>query len=754
MGSIRFSVVYAISIFIAMQLVLQIPEAAVAQGLRVAPESESRGQLKTATSEYHLPAAIDPDVLENQSTEIWARVFWPAQLVDTTAPSKKRPLLIFLHGNHGTCGVGASPRNDSSCQYTNEGTCPAGYQVTPNHEGYNYAAENLASWGYIVVSINANRGITCGSGNADDWGLVLARGRLVLRHLQLWNEWSSNGGAPASLGDPDLFKNLVDLTNVGLMGHSRGGEGVRAALNLYRDSASPWVAKIPGLDVRAIYEIGAVDGQSTRVLDAPSVAWNQLLPLCDGDVSDLEGRAPFERMTSLFSVKGEAETRPSPKSLLMVWGANHNYFNTEWQMSDSYSCAGSPAHKEIFDTTKIESIPQQNIARQSMTAFFRAHVGPDRTPALAQNFDPSFAFPSVFSQIGMVDRDFFSGYEIAKSFRVDDFTAATGFNPAGTKNTSSNVQVDHRTNSEPPVANVTWTNASETAYFQTNFQDFGKSADVSSFDFLDLRVGHVMADIAIELASPIDFSVSLVAGDDARSPLVSVGDYSRVLGPPNDSADLTQTIRIPLASFGNIDLTKIRGVRFVFNKTAPGAARLAHVRFGVETEKMTPFRAETFSQLALLRQPGAPMMDDQPAATTPSDLILPDEPRVTPHTLLSPLHGSNSSQRRASWLKPRKISKSSQLHGAAGFEILVTSLDGFPISDALAVLNVENHLIPISRFPSNGDTHTLIFTLSRASYALLPDVGRAQIQFGLKAPSRVWKLPDFTKATLNPDLGM
>jgi hypothetical protein len=32
------------------------------------------------------------------------------------------------------------------------------------YDRYDYVAMQLASWGYVVVSINANRGITCGYG--------------------------------------------------------------------------------------------------------------------------------------------------------------------------------------------------------------------------------------------------------------------------------------------------------------------------------------------------------------------------------------------------------------------------------------------------------------------------------------------------------------------------------------------------------------------------------------------------------------
>jgi hypothetical protein len=101
------------------------------------------------------------------------------------------------------------PRIDDRIDYTATGTCPLqgqgnppaefDYVVVPNHEGYAYLAEQLASRGFLVVSINANRGITAGPpqdlgtpGNPfiEDRGLNLARARLVLKHLELLSRWN------------------------------------------------------------------------------------------------------------------------------------------------------------------------------------------------------------------------------------------------------------------------------------------------------------------------------------------------------------------------------------------------------------------------------------------------------------------------------------------------------------------------------------------------------------------------------------
>ncbi len=149
---------------------------------QTAPDATTPGPLPTTSSEYKLPATIDPQVTPLIATELWARIYRPTNL-----NSGPYPVLIFLHGNHATCGrfEGAGPgRFDINIQYTFTGTCPPGYVVAPSHEGYAYFAERLASWGYIIVSINANRGVNAAPGILGDGGLNLRRGRLILRHIQ------------------------------------------------------------------------------------------------------------------------------------------------------------------------------------------------------------------------------------------------------------------------------------------------------------------------------------------------------------------------------------------------------------------------------------------------------------------------------------------------------------------------------------------------------------------------------------------
>src|SRR5512132_4052820 len=88
-----------------LMLVCCLATASVAHA-QVAPDASGAGPYATTSAEYKLPASIDPDVATELATELWARVYRPVNL--SAAPY---PLLVFLHGNHATCGrfEGAGP---------------------------------------------------------------------------------------------------------------------------------------------------------------------------------------------------------------------------------------------------------------------------------------------------------------------------------------------------------------------------------------------------------------------------------------------------------------------------------------------------------------------------------------------------------------------------------------------------------------------------------------------------------------------
>ncbi|MBB3042094.1 hypothetical protein [Nocardioides soli] len=208
------------------------------------------------------------------------------------AATGPRPLVLFLHGRHNYC---YDPSDEQ--QWSDTWPCRAPFREIPSQLGYDYLQRVLASQGYATVSVRVN-GINAQDGMLDDGGAD-ARARIVQAHLDHW------AGLAAA--------RRVDLGRVVLVGHSRGGEGVnRAAIRI--PLSAPY--RIAGQVL-----IAPTDFASQTAPYVPTVT---LLPYCDGDVSDLQG----QRFTDVARDLASDDT--AFRSSVLMMGANHNYFNTEW----------------------------------------------------------------------------------------------------------------------------------------------------------------------------------------------------------------------------------------------------------------------------------------------------------------------------------------------------------------------------------------------------------------------------------------
>lgn len=656
-----------------------------------APSALDPGPSGWREATYRLPPTVDPAVLGDRMTEIWAEVTAPA------SRAGKSPLIVILHGNHGTCGYGQNPRVDDSCEYTDSGTCPAGKVVTPNHEGYRYLARHLSSWGFTVVSINANRGINCGRGVPGDSGLNLARGRLILRHLGLLAQWSQGLNQPPPGIGPIAAG--IDWQRIGLIGHSRGGEGARAAWHFIRNPGAYAGKRFAPFQVRAIFEIGAVDGQTSVRLDAPGLVWNQLLPMCDGDVSDLQGRQPYDRMMQL-----RTEVPTAQKSLYSVWGANHNFFNTEWQESDSDGCLN---HAAIFPPT-MGSPGQQLVARNAVTAFFRAVLSGDTADRRFDlNLNPLASLPEEVRKTTRVEREF----TVSPSEQVvavfEGFDRDTGFNTSGEPNRAEGVQVAHKlTGRYLRGADVDWTAAG--GFFESNWTPAGSGKDVSAAKVLELRV----AKRGTPSNEPLDFSVELVDASGAASARVAISKYVGIVGPGH-SQRIHQTARIPLGDFTGANLRAIRSVRFVFDRTPAGSISLAHLQFSRQLGQGIDSRAG----IRLTALPDAGRVR----------IVRSAGPRaiVTVSSLDNRFLGSRIAALSGDWT-----------------ELWFETRRRFPVRDELPVLRIGSRTIPLSHHPE-GNLHKIAFTLPTREWRQLHAGTAMAIEYGISAPNLRYSVGSF-----------
>lgn len=257
----------------------------VAGQSQLATDPSKKGPFAVRTSNYTRPGVKMAGM--PQPIEMVGHVVEPV----ADAATGPRPLVVFLHGRHSVCyGKGEGPQ-------TGDGWPCKPQKEIPSHLGYDYVQQVLASQGYTTVSIRAN-GI-----NAQDYRLAdggaEARASLIDAHL-------------------DYFKTVaaarqIDLDKVILIGHSRGGEGVnRASLRTPLDA---------GYTIAGQVLLAPTDFASQSAPYVPTVS---VLPHCDGDVADLQGQRFVDFNRDVMNDDN------SLKSAVMVFGANHNYFNTEW----------------------------------------------------------------------------------------------------------------------------------------------------------------------------------------------------------------------------------------------------------------------------------------------------------------------------------------------------------------------------------------------------------------------------------------
>lgn len=241
----------------------------------------------------------------------------------------KSPLLLFVHGNHSECDSGKGP----ACTIYKR-----------NDEGYAYMAKNLASWGYTVVSLDQDELMA----RQDGLGKGMHARRLLIRamleDLKAASEGTVVTGANPAMAT--LLNGKLDMTRIGLMGHSRGGDAV-ASFVLYNQTL-PVGERFP---LRGVVSIAPVDYERHAPYGVPYMT---MIGTCDGDVSNLQGARLYER--SQYQ-----SNDPYPRFQVLQVGGNHDAYNTVWQAdgddSSQKDAACGPDAKESKGQVPTEKNP-------------------------------------------------------------------------------------------------------------------------------------------------------------------------------------------------------------------------------------------------------------------------------------------------------------------------------------------------------------------------------------------------------------
>jgi len=262
---------------------------------------------------------------DGKSLPLNARVWYPK------TGAGPFPLVLIVHGNH-------------QMEVFSDG-------------GYDWLGEHLAGRGYLFASVDEN--FFNGNWVGDySQGESYVRGWLLLKHLDLWKQWNATEGNP--------FFGKVDLSNIALIGHSRGGQAVVTAgamnpLNVHPEDGNRKLSFHHG--IRSIISIAPNDPYqpSGWPVTLTNVNFLTLFGGHDSDATGFWGQRPYFR--TKFT-----DGNYWCKSAVYIYRGNHGQFNTVWGRYDQ-----NPPARWVLNTKPLMSgDDQRKAAKAFITAFLEA----------------------------------------------------------------------------------------------------------------------------------------------------------------------------------------------------------------------------------------------------------------------------------------------------------------------------------------------------------------------------------------------
>ncbi|MBP1903503.1 dienelactone hydrolase [Paenibacillus turicensis] len=246
----------------------------------------------------------------------------------------KYPLVLLVHGNH--------------------------IMEEFSDEGYNYLGQLLASRGFVAVSIDENF-LNYSNYSGIPTNDMKVRAWILLQHLMQIEQFNQAKEVP--------LYNKIDMQNIAIMGHSRGGQAAAMAADgasWFKDEQlQQFTQQYP---IKTVIAIAPTDKQvDKKYTDLKNINYLTIQGAMDGDVSDFDGERQYAR-TTFNNEKEKSTENPWMKSTLYVEAANHSQFNSEWGSRDISLPQGLfLRHSDIIDTAS-----QQEIAKVYVTAFLEA----------------------------------------------------------------------------------------------------------------------------------------------------------------------------------------------------------------------------------------------------------------------------------------------------------------------------------------------------------------------------------------------
>lgn len=546
------------------------------------PDPGLPGTHTVIKAEYDLgDTAFKPPSFPNK-VEVRGSVHYPADL--NNGPF---PVLFFLHGRHSTCYDTSLPSNTSLSW-----PCAIGYQSITSYEGYDYLANTMASHGYIVISISCNA-INAADAGVPDLGMQ-GRAELLQHHFDLWHTYNTTGSFPFDT----TFVGKLDMQNIGTMGHSRGGEGVIFNAQYNKSLGSPY-------GIKAVITLAPVDFWRHIMNKIPLM---DVSPYCDGDVSDLEGVHFYD------DSRYNDTTDQAPKHIVTFMGANHNFFNTVWTPG-SYIAGGeddwsyTDAQCGTIYATRFDTTKQKAAFNAYAAAFFRLYIGHET--AFAPILEVKDIVPPASSELDSAD--VYVSYHPARIRRMD-VNRTDSINSLIINTLRDTVKENGLTTPGlcgAPIMpgcllGIQQPHAGGLGQMRLHWTDTTQSyvneippayRNLAGYDGIIFRTAVNHAEVAA--GSKLNFRVQLIDTEGNISS-VTVGNYTHAIyyEPGVASAKiLFNSVRLPLSDFSGVNMSKIKYLKFLFDKSVIGSILISDLAFtspvcgklnAVFTDSITP----------------------------------------------------------------------------------------------------------------------------------------------------------------------
>jgi hypothetical protein len=485
----------------------------------------------------HFHGSVMPTIV-NRDVRMKAHVYFPADMPGITNPAQisaakpNYPLIVIIHGN--------------------------GHDYTT----YDFLLQHFAGNGFIAASID----VRYFNGASDVHGMSgLGRANALFPHLTILN---TAFGAKAQ-------------NNIGIMGHSRGGEAVIKAARLNQQQGL-------GHNLNALISLAPTDQYGSETL---SGAWTKpyfvLYGSRDGDINGGIWTPGYTVPQTGFALYDRAES--SQKSMCFVYKATHNGFITD-------------NHDAPWDGDVIANMEpvatQKAFTKAYMNAFYRWHLKNE------PQWNGMFAGEWTPGSVSSTGAKFFMQYHDTTIKTVDNFEGPVNWQAStiggtvahnatlpvdpseGKMSAASIAGLDPKSPHDTQGLKVKWDTINDALTFTIP----AAHKDISAYSILSFRVTQKVDSASNPANQSQNFRVLLKDGTNNER-AVRVNPFYNIPFPdhrPNHAVSKSAmlTVRIPLKSYtivcagqAQVNLTDVTTLAFKFSEKATGEIEIDDIEF-------------------------------------------------------------------------------------------------------------------------------------------------------------------------------